>query len=157
MVFNSCKIALACQNSYILCVRALVFCKKFFLEHYDKLLKNSLCRVTNVKTDDNQFLQAVLAAAKVRFGDSSTRLHLLPAFLASAVGAKNALSEIIGLEHVDGTYDDALKGWFEKLIWLRKMKSRILRLEPTDVKRINAFQDRFGSQCLNVIPCKNLK
>ena len=27
--------------------------------------------------------------------------------------SKNALSEIFGLEHVDGTYDDALKRWFE--------------------------------------------
>ena len=33
----------------------------------------------------------------------------------------------------------------------------ILRIEPTDVKRFNAFQDRFGSQWLNVIPCKNLR
>ena len=33
----------------------------------------------------------------------------------------------------------------------------ILRLEPTDVKRFNAFQDRFGFQWLNVIPCKNLR
>ena len=33
----------------------------------------------------------------------------------------------------------------------------ILRLEPTDVKIFNAFQDRFGSQWLNVITCKNLR
>ena len=39
--------------------------------------------------DDNQFLQAVLPAAK------------------------GGLGEIICLEHVDGTYDDALKRWFE--------------------------------------------
>ena len=60
----------------------------------------------------------------------------------------------------------------EKLKWLRKMKPKknrtepgfdretanvILRLEPTDVKRFNAFQDRFGSQWLTVIPCKNLR
>ena len=61
----------------------------------------------------------------------------------------------------------------EKLKWLRKIKSKkknwtepifdseiadlILRLEPTDVKRFKAFQDRFGSQWLNVIPCKNLR
>ena len=59
----------------------------------------------------------------------------------------------------------------EKLKWLRKKKSKknwtepifdseiadlILRLEPTDVKRFNAFLDRFDSQWLNVIPCKNL-
>ena len=66
-----------------------------------------------MKIDDNQFLQAVLPAAKVRLGVSSARLLALPAFLASAVGAKNSLSKIFGLEHVDGTYDVALQRWFE--------------------------------------------
>ena len=84
-----------------------------FSERLDKLLKNSLCKFTNVKLDDNQFLQAVPPAAKGGFGVSSVRLLALPAFLASAVGAKNALSEIFGLEHVERTYDDALKWWFE--------------------------------------------
>ena len=44
--------------------------------------------------DYNQFLQAVLPAAKGGLGFSSAGLLALPAFLASAVGAKNALSEI---------------------------------------------------------------
>ena len=74
---------------------------------------NSLCKVTYVKIDDNQFLQAVLPAALGGLGVSTARLLALPAFLASAVGAKDALSKIFGLEHVDGTYDDALKRWFE--------------------------------------------
>ena len=39
---------------------------------------------------------------------SSARLLALPAFIASAVGAINALSGVFCLEHVDGTYDDAL-------------------------------------------------
>ena len=56
--------------------------------------------------DDNQFLQAVLPAAKGGLDVSS-------AFLASAIGAKDALSEIFGLEHVNGMYDVALKRWFE--------------------------------------------
>ena len=72
-----------------------------------------ICKVTNVKMDDNQFLQAVLPATKGGLGDSSAHLLALPSFLASAVGAKDALSEIFGLEHVDGTYDDALKRWFD--------------------------------------------
>ena len=38
--------------------------------------------------DDNHFLQAVLPAAKGGLGASSARLLALPAFLASAVGAK---------------------------------------------------------------------
>ena len=62
--------------------------------------------------DENQFLQAVLPAAKGGLGIISACLLALPAFLASA-GAKNALNEIFGLEHVDGTYDDALKRSFE--------------------------------------------
>ena len=77
------------------------FLQNDFLEHNDKLLRNSLCRVTYVKTDDNQFLQAILSAAKVGLGVSSARLHLLTAFLASAVRAKNALSKIVGLKHVE--------------------------------------------------------
>ena len=106
--------------------------------------------------DDNQFLQAVLPAAKGGLGVSSARLLSLPAFLASAVGAKDALSEIFGLEHVDGTYDDALQRWFElgktemapeneiqknwtKPIFDSEIADLILRLEPTDVKRFNAF------------------
>ena len=59
--------------------------------------------------DDNHFLQVVLPAAKGGLGVSSDRLL----DLASVVGAKDALREIFGLEHVDGTYDDALKRWFE--------------------------------------------
>ena len=42
--------------------------------------------------DDNQFLQAVLPAAKGGLGVSSARLLALPAFLPSAVGAKDALA-----------------------------------------------------------------
>ena len=127
-----------------------------------------------MKMDDNQFLQAVLPAAKGGLGVSSARLFALHAFLASAVGAKNAVSEIFVLEHVDGTYDDALKLWFElgksemapenetqekwtEPIFDSETANVILRLEPTDVKRFNAFQDRLGSQWLNAITCKNLK
>ena len=89
------------------------FLQNDFLERYDKLLRYSLCKVTNVKMVDNQFLHAVLAAAKGGLGVSSARLLALPVFLASAVGAKDALSKIFVLEHVDGTSDDALKRWFE--------------------------------------------
>ena len=80
MVFTSWKTALACQNSYIFFVRFL-FLQHDFLERYDKLLRNSLCKVTKVKMDDKQFLQAVLPAAKGGLGVSSARLLALPAFL----------------------------------------------------------------------------
>ena len=60
------------------------FLQNGFLERYDKLLRNSLCKVTNVKMDDNQFLQAVLPAAIGGLGVSSARLLALPAFLAGS-------------------------------------------------------------------------
>ena len=66
-----------------------------------------------MKMDVNQFSQAVLPAAKGGLGVSSARLLASRAFLASAVGAKDALSEIFDLEHVDGIYNDALERWFE--------------------------------------------
>ena len=59
-----------------------------FLEKYDKLKRNLVCKVTNVKLKDNHFLQAVLPAAKGVLGVSSARLLALPAISASAVGAK---------------------------------------------------------------------
>ena len=87
---------------------------------------------------------------------------------------KDALSEIFGLEHVEGTYDDSLERWFELgkiemapeneiqknwtlTIFDSEIADLILLLEPTDVTIFNAFQDRFSSQWLKVIPCKNLR
>ena len=59
-----------------------------FLEKHDKLKRNSVCKVTNLKLKDNQFLQAVLPAAKSVLGVSSARLLALPAIYVSAIGAK---------------------------------------------------------------------
>ena len=106
-------------------------------------------------------------------GVHSARLLALLAFLASLVGAKNALGEIFGLEHMHGSNDDALKRWFKlgkvemalknetqknrtEPIFDCKVADFILRLEPTDVKRFNALPDIVGSQWLNEIPSKNL-
>ena len=63
--------------------------------------------------------------------------------------------------------------WYDlkKLNWFHKTKPKnctelffdceatdlILRLKSTDIKIFNPFHDRFGSQWLNVIPCKNLR
>ena len=98
------------------------FLQNDFLERYDKLVRISLCKVTNVKMDDNQFLQAVVPAAKGSLGVSSARLLALPAFTASAVGAKDALSKIFGLEPMMMRLNGGLN--LEKLKWLRKMKSK---------------------------------
>ena len=90
----------------------------------NKLLRNSLCKVTNVNMDDNQFLQAVLPAAKGDLGVSSARLLALPAFLASAVGAKDAKSLVCSMwmEPMMMRLNGGLN--LEKLKWPRKMKSK---------------------------------
>ena len=79
-----------------------------------------------MKIDDNQFLQAVFPVAKGGLGVSSARLLALPAFLASPVGAKGALSEFFFLSMWMEPMMMRLNGGLilEKLKWLRKMKSK---------------------------------
>ena len=48
------------------------------------------------------------------------------------------------------------KNWTEP-IFEEKFSQTFSKLEPTEVKRFNANQCVFGSQWLNVIPCKNLR
>ena len=48
------------------------------------------------------------------------------------------------------------KNWAEPIID-RKISQIILKLEPIYVKRFNAYQDKLGSQWLNVILFKNLR
>ena len=104
---------------------------------------------------------------------SSALLLALPAISSSALGAKATLSQTFVLEHEDGTYYDPLeirfdsancevapeneiqKNWLKPIFDLKSQM--ILKLKPTDVRRFNAYQDKFGSQWLNVIPCKNLR
>ena len=105
---------------------------------------------------DNQFLQAVLPASKGGLSVFSALLLLLPAFLVSALGVKNTLGNFFCLEHMYGTYDDALKPWFQvgkiEMAPENGIKKKLdrdnfdfeianlsLRLEPTNEKKFNAF------------------
>ena len=42
-------------------------------------------------------------------------------------------------------------------IFDKEISQTISKLEPTEVKRFNGNQGVFGSQWLNVIPCKNFR
>ena len=75
---------------------------------------------------------------KSGLGVSSACLLALPAFLASAVEAKNAMNEIFVLERVDETYDDALKRLFEL--------GKILRLKLSNQQLTIAIGLRLGSK-----------
>ena len=66
-----------------------------------------------MKMDDNHFFyKQFFRQPKVAWAFLPLVYSLYP-LSYSAVGAKDALSEIFGLEHVDGTYDESLKRWFE--------------------------------------------
>ena len=77
------------------------------------------------------------------------------------------------MEHEDGTNKDALEFCFtsanfevdpENRIQKKwtvpietEISQMILNLEPADVKRFIACQDKFGLQWMNVIPCINIR
>ena len=119
----------------------------FWGEH-NRISRTSLRNVTNVKMNDSQFLQAFLTAAKDGWVVSSTRLLALPAFLASAVGAKATSSEYFGLKHENGRLDDKLELWLysakfevapeteiqKKCIKPNYDRKLSLKLEPVDVE-----------------------
>ena len=83
---------------------------------------------------------------KSGFGVSSACLLAFPAFLASAVEAKNALSEIFVLEHVD----DALKRLFElgkiEMAPEIEIQKKILRLKLSNQQLRIAIGLRLGSK-----------
>ena len=51
--------------------------------------------------------------------------------------------------------DNSLKSFLDTAI-ISNFFPSVCIIEQTDIKRFNAVQDRFGSQWLNAIPCKNL-
>ena len=60
----------------------------------------------------------------------------------------------LNLEKLNCLENEIQKNWTEP-IFDSEIADLILRLEPTDLKRFISFHDSFGSQLLNVIPCKN--
>ena len=86
-----------------------------FLEKYDRISRNSLCEVTIVEMNDDQLLRAVLPVAKGGLGVYSARLLDLRFFRLSS-RSQSYVFEILGLEHDDETYKDALKLRFDSAI-----------------------------------------
>ena len=98
----------------------------------------------------------------------------LPAFLASATGAKCALSCILPEDYVDALFEKALNLWLTKANLSEAPSDFIQKhwtspfsathfdqlntdLDVENVKRLNAYQDPFGSAWLNVVPRKNFR
>ena len=143
------------------------------LNLYDSIVRKSLSKICKVNFSENSFTQAILPVSRGGIGIASASQIALPAFLASATGAQCALSCILPENYVDASFEKALNLWLEKSNlseapsdfiqkhWTAPLShvsfdQLITDLDAENVRRLNAYQDPFGSAWLNVVPSKNL-
>ena len=144
-----------------------------FLEKYDKTVRDRLSKVCNVNFDDISSLQLALPAEMGGLGFSFASLLAHPAFLASAFGASDFHTTIFSETFEDVSFTKALEKWLSLLneqespldgtqrnwtqpVFVKTAQDLISRMDDKRSKVFNAHQGKFGSQWLNVIPCKNL-
>ena len=143
------------------------------LEKYDKTVRDGLSKVCNVNFDDISSTQLALPAEMGGLGVSSASLLALPAFLASAFGASDFLTMIFSEPFEDVSFTKALEKWLSltneqespldgtqknwtQPVYVKTAQDLISRMDDKRSKVFNAHQGKFGSQWLNVVPCKNL-
>ena len=143
------------------------------LEKYDKTVRDGLSKVCNVNSDDISSTQLALPAEMGGLGVSSASLLALPAFSASAFGASDFLTMIFSETFEDVSFTKALEKWlsltndqecpldgtqknWKQPVNVKPAQDLVSRMDDKRSKVFNAHQDKFGSQWLNVVPCKNL-
>ena len=143
------------------------------LQQYDSIIRKSLSKICNVNFNESSYTQAILPVSKGGIGIASNSQIALPAFLASATGAKCALSCILPEDYIDASFEKAINLWLTKANlseapsdfiqkhWTFPLSDAtfdqlITDLDVDNVKRLNAYQDPFVSAWLNVVPSKNL-
>ena len=143
------------------------------LQQYDSIIRKSLSKICNVNFDESSYTQAILPVSKGGIGTAPASQIALPAFLASASGAKRALSCILPEDYVDASFEKALDLWLARANLTEAPSDSIQKrwtsplsdatfdqlntdLDAENVKRLNAYQNPFGSAWLNVVPSKNL-
>ena len=106
-------------------------------------------------------------------GVSSASLLALPAFLASAFGVTDFLTTNFSETFKDVSLTKALEKWLSltneqesppdatqknwtQPVYVKTAQDLISRLDDKRSKVFDAHQGKFGSQWLNVVPCKNL-
>ena len=122
---------------------------------------------------DNPGTQLALPVEMGGLGVSSASLLALSAFLASAVGASDILTTIVSQTFEDVSFTKALEKWSSltneqesplngtqknctQPVFVKTAQDLISRMDDKRSKVFNAHQGKFGSQWLNVVPCKNL-
>ena len=143
------------------------------LEKYDKTVQDGLSKVCNVNFDDLSSTQLTLPAEMGGLGVSSASMIALPAFLASAFGASQFLATTFSEGVEDFSFTKALEKWlaltneeespsdgnqknWTQPVFVRAAQELISRMDESRAKVFNSHQGKFGSQWLNVVPCKNL-
>ena len=84
------------------------------LQQYASIIRKSLSKICSVKFDESSYTQAILPVSKGGIGIASASQIALPAFLASATGAKRALSCILLEDYVDASFEKALDLWLTR-------------------------------------------
>ena len=143
------------------------------LQQYDSIIRKSLSKICNVNFNESSYTQTILPVSKGGIGIALASQIALFAFSASATGVKCALSCILPKDYVDASFEKALNLWLTKAN-LSEASSDFIRkhwasplsdatfdqfitdLDVENVKKLNAYQDPFGSAWLNVVPSKNL-
>ena len=143
------------------------------LEKYDKTVRDGLSKLCNVNLDDISSIQLALPAEMGGLGVSSASILALSAFLASAFGANDFLTTLFLETFEDVSFTKALEKWFSltneqespldrtqkrwtQPVFVKTAQDLIFRMDDKRSKVFNAHQGKFGSQWLNVVPCKNL-
>ena len=126
------------------------------LEKYGKTVRDGPSKVSNVNLDDISSTQLALPAEMDGLGVSSASLLALPGFLASAFGASDFLTTIFSETFEQESPLDGTEKIWTKPVYVRTAQDLISRMDDKRSKVFNAHQGKFGSQWLNVVPCKNL-
>ena len=143
------------------------------LEKYDKTVRDGLSKVGNVVFDKYSSTQLALPTSMGGLGVSSALLLALSAFLASAFRANDFLTMIFAETFEDVSFTKALEKWLSlangqekpldgthkkwtQPVYVKTAQDLISRMDDTRFKVFKAHQGKFGSQWLNVVPCKNL-
>ena len=143
------------------------------IEKYDKTVRDGLSKVCNVNFDDISRTQLALPAVMGGLGVSSAPLLALPAFLTSASGASVFLMTIFSETFEDVSFTKALEKWLsltneQKIpldgtqknwtqpVYVKISQDLISRMDDKRSKVFTVHQGKFGSQWLNIVPCKNL-
>ena len=136
-------------------------------------MRGGLSKACNVIFDDISSTQLALPAKMGCLGVSSASLLAHPGFLASAFGASDFLTTIFSEAFEDVSNTKALEKWLSlkneqespldgtqknwtQPVYVKTAQDLISRMDDKRSKVFNVHQGNFGSQWLNVVPCKNL-